>query len=254
VTVFTKNLDRLLKGDVAGAFFAAVLAQAGAAQLLSDEHFSVDGTLTQAWAGQKSFRPKDEQHKGPSGGGTDFKGTRRRNDTHESTTDPDARLYRKGNGQEARLCYLGHVVIENRNGLAVGGTLTGATGSAEREAALALADAIPRAGRASLGADRAYDTRDFVADLRARGITPHVAQHTTKRRSAIDGRTTRHLGYAMSIHARRFIERVFGWGKTTGPWRKTHFRGRPRVGMAFLFGLAVYDLVRLRTLLAEQAA
>lgn len=253
VTVFTKNRTRLLRGDVAGAFFAAVLAQAQAADLLSDEHFSVDGTLIEAWAGQKSFRPKDEGP-GPSGAGADFKGQQRRNDTHASTTDPDARLYRKGNGQEARLCYVGHVVIENRSGLAVGGTLTGATGTAEREAALVLAQAVPRASRASLGADKAYDTREFVAALRARGITPHVAQHTTKRRSAIDGRTTRHPGYAMSIGARRSIERVFGWGKTTGPWRKTHFRGRDRVGMGFLFGLAVYDLVRLRTLLADQAA
>jgi len=254
VSVFTKNRERLLKGDVAQRFFAAVLAQAKEADLLSDEHFSVDGTLIEAWAGQKSFRPKDERPGPPggAGGAGDFKGKRRANDTHESTTDSEARLYRKSNGQEARLCYLGHVVIENRSGLAVGGTLTGATGTAEREAALALADAVPRTRRASLGADRAYDTRDFVAALRARGITPHVAQHTTKRRSAIDGRTTRHVGYAMSIHARRFIERVFGWGKTTGPWRKTHFRGRARVGMAFLFGLAVYDLVRLRTLLAEQ--
>jgi transposase len=250
VTVFTKNRTRLLTGDVAGAFFAAVIAQARAANLLSDEHFSVDGTLIEAWAGQKSFRPTDEGP-GPSGGGADFKGEQRRNDTHASTTDPDARLYRKGNGQEARLCYLGHVVIENRSGLAVAGTLTGATGTAERDAALALAQAVPRARRATLGADKAYDTRDFVAALRARGITPHVAQHTTKRRSAIDGRTTRHLGYASSIHARRFIERVFGWGKTVGPWRKTHFRGRDRVGMGFLFGLAVFDLVRLRTLLAS---
>ncbi|MHB8631166.1 MAG: IS5 family transposase [Candidatus Limnocylindria bacterium] len=249
VTVFTKNRTRLLKGDVAGAFFAAVLAQAQAADLLSDEHFSVDGTLIEAWAGQKSFRPKDEGP-GRTDGGADFKGEQRRNDTHASTTDPDARLYRKGNGQEARLCYQGHVVMENRNGLAVGGTVTLATGTAEREAALVLAQAVPRGRRPTLGADRAYDTRDFVAALRARGITPHVAQHTTKRRSAIDRRTTRHAGYPMSIHARRFIERVFGWGKTTGPWRKTHFRGQPRVGMGFLFGLAVYDLVRLRTLLA----
>jgi transposase len=252
VTVFTKNRTRLLRGDVAGAFFTAVLAQAQAADLLSDEHFSVDGTLIEAWAGQKSFRPKDEGT-GPGGAGN-FKGEQRRNDTHASTTDPDARLYRKGNGQEARLCYLGHVVIENRSGLAVGGMLTGATGTAERDAALALADVVPRARRASLGADRAYDTRAFVAALRARGITPHVAQHTTKRRSAIDRRTTHHPGYAASIHARRFIERVFGWGKTIGPWRKTHFRSRDRVGMGFLFGLAVYDLVRLRTLLADQAA
>jgi transposase len=252
VTVFTKNRTRLLKGDIAGAFFAAVLAQAQAANLLSDEHFSVDGTLIEAWAGQKSFRPKDEGTGPGAGAAGDFKGEQRRNDTHASRTDPDARLYRKGNGQEARLAYLGHVVMENRNGLAVGGTLTLATGTAEREAALVLAQAVPRARRATLGADRGYDTRDFVAELRARGITPHVAQHTTKRRSAIDGRTTHHPGYAMSIHARRFIERVFGWGKTVGPWRKTHFRGRDRVGMGFLFGLAVYDLVRLRTLLAEQ--
>ena len=253
VTVFTKNRTRLLTGDVAGAFFAAVLAQAQAADLLSDEHFSVDGTLIEAWAGHKSFRPKDERPgAGGAGGVGDFKGERRTNETHASTTDGDARLYRKGNRHEARLAYLGHVVMENRNGLAVAGTLTLATGFAEREAALALADAIPRARRASLGADKAYDTADFVAALRARGITPHVAQHTTKRRSAIDGRTTRHPGYAMSVGARRFIERVFGWGKTTGPWRKTHFRGRDRVGMGFLFGLAVFDLVRLRTLLAAQ--
>jgi len=249
VTVFTKNRQRLLTGDVAGAFFTAVLAQAQAAQLLSDEHFSVDGTLIEAWAGQKSFRPKDEGTGPGAGAAGDFKGEQRRNDTHGSTTDPDARLYRKGYGQEARLCYFGHVVMENRNGLAVGGTVTLASGTAEREAALVLAQAVPRGRRATLGADKAYDTRDFVAELRARGITPHVAQHTTKRRSAIDGRTTRHVGYARSIHARRFIERVFGWGKTTGPWRKTHFRGRDRVGMGFLFGLAVYDLVRLRTLL-----
>jgi len=255
VTVFTKNRDRLLRGDVAGAFFAAVITQARAADLLSDEHFSVDGTLIEAWAGQKSFRPKDEDGpSGSSGGPGDFKGQRRSNDTHRSTTDEDARLYRKGDGQEARLSYLGHVLIENRSGLAVGGTLTLASGTAEREAALALAEAVPRARRASLGADKAYDTADFVAALRERGMTPHVAQNTTNRRSAIDRRTTRHAGYAMSINARRFIERVFGWGKTTGPWRQTHFRGRPRVGMSFIFGLAVYDLVRLRTLLAPVAA
>ncbi len=255
VTVFTKNRERLLRGDVARAFFDAVVDQARKAHLLSDEHFSVDGTLIEAWAGQKSFRPKDEG--GPRGGGggggaADFKGQRRSNDTHRSTTDEDARLYRKGDGQEARLAYIGNVLIENRNALAVGGTLTLATGYAEREAALALAEGVPRG--ATLGADKAYDTADFVAGLREQGITPHVAQNTANRRSAIDGRTTRHIGYAMSINARRFIERVFGWGKTVGPWRQTHFRGRPRVGMSFLFGLAVYDLVRLRTLLAPKAA
>lgn len=256
-TVFTKNRERLLKGDVAQAFFEAVVDQARQAKLLSDEHFSVDGTLIAAWAGQKSFRPKDEQGsdgKGPRGGGgaADFRGQRRSNETHRSTTDADARLYRKGDGQEARLAYLGHVLIENRNALAVGGALTLATGYAEREAALALAEGVPRGS--TLGADKAYDTADLVADLRTLGVTPHVAQNTAHRRSAIDGRTTRHPGYAMSINARRFIERVFGWGKTVGPWRQTHFRGRPRVGMSFLFGLAVYDLVRLRTLLEPKVA
>ena len=252
VTVFTKNRERLLKGEVAQAFFAAVVDQARAARLLSDEHFSVDGTLIEAWAGQKSFRPKDGSGGTSAGGRGDFKGQRRTNETHQSTTDEDARMYRKGDGQEAQLAYLGHVLIENRHCLAVGGMLTLATGYAEREAALALAEAVPRGG--TLGADKAYDTADFVAGLRERGITPHVAQNTTNRRSAIDRRTTRHVGYAMSINARRFIERVFGWGKTVGPWRQTHFRGRPRVGMSFLFGLAVYDLVRLRTLLAAKAA
>lgn len=252
VTVFTKNRERLLEGDVAQAFFTAVVAQARKAQLLSDEHFSVDGTLIEAWAGQKSFRPKDGR--GPRGGGgaADFKGQRRSNDTHRSTTDADARLYKKGHGQEARLAYIGNVLIENRSTLAVGGTLTLATGYAEREAALALAEGVPRG--ATVGADKAYDTADFVASLRLRGITPHVAQNTSNRRSAIDRRTTRHAGYAMSINARRFIERVFGWGKTVGPWRQTHLRGRRRVGWWFLFGLAVYDLVRLRTLLAPKAA
>lgn len=254
VTVFTKNRKRLLDSDVAGHFFRAVVDQARAAGLLSDEHFSVDGTLIQAWAGQKSFQPKDGGGKGGGGGGADFKGERRSNETHRSTTDEDARLYRKGSGQEARLAYLGHVVIENRSGLVVGGEVTLATGTAERDAAVALAEVVPRAARATLGADKAYDTRDCVAELRRQGITPHVAQNTSNRRSAIDRRTTRHEGYAMSIHARRFIERVFGWGKTIGPWRQTHFRGRPRVGMSFLFGLAVYDLVRLRTLTAGEAA
>ena len=254
VTVFTKNRDRLLRGQVAEAFFAAVVAQAQRAGLLSDEHFSVDGTLIEAWAGQKSFRPKDEPPGGGAGGRGDFKGQRRSNDTHRSTTDKDARLYKKGHGQEARLAYLAHVMVENRSCLAVGGALTLATGTAERDAALALAEAVPRARRATLGADKGYDTAAFVAALRERGLTPHVAQNTAHRRSAIDGRTTRHVGYAMSINARRFIERVFGWGKTVGPWRQTHFRGRPRVGMSFLFGLAVYDLVRLRTLLAPATA
>ncbi len=245
VTVFTKNRQRLLSGEVAQAFFAAVIAQARAAQLLSDEHFTVDGTLIEAWAGHKSFRPKG---RGPGGGGEgDFKGQRRRNDTHRSTTDPEARLWRKGASQDARLCYLGHALVDNRHGLAVGAAVTPASGTAERDAAIALAASVPRG--ATLGADKAYDTRGFVSALRERGITPHVAQNTTNRRSAIDGRTTRHPGYGMSQHARRLGERVFGWSKTIGLQRKTRYRGQPRVGWAFTFTLAVYDLVRMRTLL-----
>ena len=250
VSVFTKNRARFIDGDVAQRFFAAVVAQARAAGLLSDEHFTVDGTLIEAWAGQKSFQPKDRSGGSAPGGTGDFKGTPRRNDTHQSTTDPDARLYRKSNGQGAELSYFGHVLSENRNGLAVGGTVTTATGTAEREAALALLGP-PRGTRITLGCDKAYDTSDFVAALRARGITPHVCQHTTKRRSAIDGRTTRHPGYAQSQAARRRGERVHGWTKTVGLQRQTHQRGTARVGWVFTLALAVYDLVRMRSLLAS---
>ncbi len=252
VTVFTKNRERLLRGEVAQRFFAAVLAQARERALLSDEHFSVDGTLVEAWAGQKSFRPTDEQGGPPKGEG-DFKGERRLNDTHRSTTDPEARLFRRGDSHEARLAYLGHVLMEHRSGLAVAGELSEANGFAEREAALRLVRAAKLKPGASLAADRAYDTRDFVAALRAAGVVPHVAQHTTKRRSAIDARTTRHPSYATSINARRGIERVFGWLKTIGLLRKTRFRGRRRVGWHFLFGLAAYNLVRLRGLTALAA-
>ena len=254
VTVFTKNRERLLKGDVAARFFAAVLRQAKEADLLSDEHFSVDGTLIEAWASQASFKPKDEPYgKGGAPGAGDFKGQRRRNDTHQSTTDPDARLYRKGNGQEAKLCYLGHVLSENRHGLAVGGSLTQANGTAEREAALALIKQVPRAAHVTLGCDKAYDTAAFVADARAAGVTPHVSQNTTNRRSAIDGRTTRHRGYEVSAFKRRLAEGVWGWCKTVGLLRKTRHRGKPRVGWVFTFTLAVYDLVRMRKLLAVGA-
>ncbi len=254
-TVFTKNRERLLKGDVAQRFFAAVLRQARAAELLSDEHFSVDGTLIEAWASQQSFKPKDAANgkdrtpPTPTGGAGDFKGQRRSNDTHRSTTDPEARLYRKGNGQEARLCYLGHVLSENRHGLAVGGILTEAGGTAEREAALSLITKLPRAAHVTLGADKAYDTADFVARARAAGVTPHVSQNTTNRRSAIDGRTTRHPGYDVSAFKRRLAEGVFGWTKTVGLLRKTRHRGTKRVGWVFAFTLAVYDLVRMRKLI-----
>jgi transposase len=249
VTVFTKNRERLLRGEVASAFFEAVLRQAREAELLSDEHFSVDGTLVEAWASHKSFRPKDRGDRG--GGAGDFRGTPRRNDTHQSTTDPEARLYRKGDAQPALLSYLGHVLMENRSGLAVAGTLTLATGYAEREAALALLrqTRARRGARATLGADRAYDTADFVRAVRAEGLTPHVAQNITNRHSAIDGRTTRHPGYLQSGRARRRIERVFGWTKTIGLLRKTRHRGRRRVGWMFTLGLAAHNLVRMRTLM-----
>lgn len=251
VTVFTKNRERLLKGDVAARFFSAVLRQAKEAGLLSDEHFSVDGTLIEAWASQASFKPKDApKGTGPTPGGVaDFKGQHRSNDTHESTTDPDARLYRKGDAQEARLCYQGHVLSENRHGLVVGALLTTAGGTAEREAALALLGQVPRAGHVTLGADKAYDTADFVARARAAGITPHVSQNTTRRRSAIDGRTTRHPGYEVSAFKRRLAEGIFGWAKTIGLLRKTRHRGTKRVGWVFTFTLAVYDLVRMRALI-----
>lgn len=249
-TVFTKNRERLLRGEVAQAFFSAVLAQAKERDLLSDEHFSVDGTQIEAWAGQKSFRPRDEEDRGDPPATGNFRGRPRRNDTHQSTTDPDSRLYRKSNGQEARLGYLGHALMENRSGLAVAGSLTLATGYAEREQALALAREAALPPGATLGADRAYDTADCVAALRAAGITPHVAQSITNRRSAIDGRTTRHPGYAQSATARRRIERIFSWIKTVALLRKTRHRGRRRVGWMFTFALAAHNLVRMRTLLA----
>ena len=256
-STFSQNRDKLVGHDVAKRFLAAVVAQAEAAGLTSDEHFSVDGTLIEAWASQASFRPKDEP---PGGGGAgsegDFKGQRRRNDTHRSTTDPDARLWRKGPGHEARLAYIGNVLIENRSGLAVRGRVEIASGTAERDAALRLLGPPPKQGtspRRTLGADKAYDSADFVADCRKRNVTPHVCQNTTKRRSAIDGRTTRHPGYAMSQFARRIGEGVHGWMKTVGQQRKTRHRGRRRVDWMFVFALAVYDLVRLRRLLGGAA-
>ncbi|MGH6947699.1 MAG: IS5 family transposase [Kiloniellales bacterium] len=261
VSVFTKNRDRLLAGDVAAKFLAAVLAQARRRNLLSDDHFSVDGTLIDAWASMKSFRPKDGSDDGPSGPGRNaelsFRGEKRSNETHVSTTDPDARLYRKGNGQSSRLAYMGHVLMENRNGLVVGASLTQATGRAEWEAALAMLDEVERGKhRITLGGDKGYDVAGFVQDLRARRVTPHIARndHVTKtgkrRRSAVNGRTTRHPGYAVSLRVRKRIEEVFGWMKTTGVMAKTRHRGRDRVGWMFTLTAAAYNLVRLPKLLA----
>jgi transposase len=254
-TTFTKNRERLLAGDVAQAFFEQVLAQAREHQLLSDDHFTVDGTLIVAWAGQKSFKstgapalpdpPDDPGH--PS---INFRGERRTNATHASTTAPAARLYKKAKGQEAKLCYLGHVLMENRQGLVVDTQLTQATGTAEREAALAMAEEIPGQHRVTLGGDRNYDTQAFVSDLREVQVTPHVAQHTTGRTRAIDGRTTRHPGYTISQQKRKQVEESFGWLKTVGLLRKTRHRGMARVGWMFTFAAAVYNLVRMRTLVA----
>src|SRR5467141_1396424 len=253
-TVFTKNRERLLRGDIARAFFERVRAQAEQRGLLSDEHFTVDGTLIDAWASLKSFQRKDTPPTTPDDPGNptvNFHGERRRNTTHASTTDPDARLARKGKGQEAKLFYTGHVLMENRNGLAVGGCVLPASGYAERAAALELLGALDRDRRLTLGADKGYDTRDFVAAVRLLGVTPHVAQNTTNRASAIDGRTTRHAGYAISQRRRKRVEEIFGWLKTVGLMRKTRHRGTRRVDWMFTFALAAYNLVRIRNLTVQ---
>jgi hypothetical protein len=245
----------LLEGDVAHAFFDQVLAQARERDLLSDEHFTVDGTLIEAWAGQKSFKRKqpvsiDVPPDDPGNPSVDFRGERRTNATHASTTDPEARLYKKAKGREARLCYLGHALMETHHGLVVDTRVTQATGTAEREAALAMAEAIPGQQRVTLGADKNYDTRDFVRELRELRVTPHVAQNTSGQSSAIDGRTTRHSGYGVSQRKRKCVEEIFGWLKTVGLLGKTRYRGVARVGWIFTFATAVYNLVRMRTLAA----
>jgi transposase len=256
VTVFTKNRERLIEGDIAAKFMTAVLRQPRVAALLSDDHFSVDGTLIEAWASMKSFRPKDGSGNPPDpgrNGERDFHGEKRSNDTHASTTDADARLIRKGPGQASKLAYMGHVLMENRNGLAVDVRLTHATGTAEREAALAMIQDRPGSHRKTLGADKAYDAAGFVADLRERSVSPHLAQNTNGRRSAIDGRTTRHAGYAVSQRIRKRIEEIFGWSKSSAGLRKTRHRGLARVGWMFALTVGAYNLVRLPKLLASPA-
>jgi transposase len=253
-SVFSKNRDRLLAGEVAQRFLAELLARPEVKRLLSTEHFSVDGTLIQAWASQKSFRRKDGEDEPPGpgrNGEKDFKGEKRSNTTHASTTDPDARLYRKGGGQPAELCYLGHALMENRSGLIVGGVATRATGDAEPLAAIELVKAVAGRRRITLGADKAYDTRNFVLECREENVTPHVAQNiTTTRGSRIDGRTTRHAGYAVSLRIRKRIEEGFGWVKEVAGLAQVKLRGLARVDFAFVLGLAAYDLVRLPKLLA----
>jgi transposase len=254
-TTFSKNRERLLRGEIAQRFFAQALADAQA--LLSDEHFTVDSTLIEAWASLKSFKPKEHTEAPPPddpGNPTvNFRGEARRNTTHESTTDPQARLYRRGPGREAKLCYMGHVLMENRHGLVVDAQVTQATGTAEREAAVAMVARRPRTRRVTVGADKAYDIRDFVGALRGLEITPHVAQNTTGRSSAIDERTTRHPGYAISQWKRKRVEEVFGWLKTIGLLHKARHRGEDRVNWMFVFATAVYNLVRIRNLVEAAA-
>ena len=252
-TVFCKNRDRLLGGDIARRFMSIVLNLPQVRQLLSSEHFSVDGTLIEAWASIKSFVPKDGNRPPPSGGGRnaerDFHGEKRSNATHSSTTDPDARLFRKGTGKEAKLCHMGHLMMENRNALIVDARLTEANGTAERATALDMIDDNARPG-GTVGGDKNYDTADFVAGNRERGCTPHVSQNNTNRRSAIDARTTRHPGYRISTIKRKQIEEAFGWMKTVGGLRKTRHCGRPLVEWFFVLTATAYNLVRIPKILA----
>ena len=253
---FSKNRDRLLEGAMAAKFLAAVLSQPRVKRLLSSEHFSVDGTLIEAWASMKSVKLKDPPGSGgPRGGGrnapADFRGEKRSNDTHRSTTDPDARLYRKVPGMEAKLCFIGHGLMENRSGLVVDARLTRVSGHAERLAALdMIRHFADRPIAITLGADKSYDTADFVEELRTINVRPHVAQNTTRRRSAIDRRTTRHPGYKASQRIRKRIEEAFGWIKTVAGLRKTKLKGRPKVDWAFTFAAAAYNLVRAPKLIA----
>jgi transposase len=263
-STFSKNRDRLLEGEIAAKFLAAVLEQPQVKRLLSSEHFSVDGTLIQAWASIKSFRRKDGSDNNSQGTGRNternFHKEKRSNDTHQSTTDPDARLYKKGDGQPAKLCYIGHALMENRHGLAVGGGISQATGTAERETALELVDGHYRGRRRiTLGADKAYDVTQFVHDLRDRLVTPHIAidGHVSKtgkhRKTAIDARTTRHAGYDISQCCRKRIEEVFGWIKSAAGLAKVKLRGRERVDAAFTLALTAYNLIRLPKLLGAAA-
>jgi transposase len=257
-TTFTKNRDRLLAGDIADAFFAEVLAAIKQEGLLSDEHFTVDGTLLEAWASHKSFKPKDTPHTppdDPKNPTVNFHGQVRRNDTHQSTTDPDARLYKKAVGREAKLGYLAHLLTENRHGFIVDTAVTEASGTAERDAAIAMLGDLPlTTQRITVGGDKAYDKRAWVAAVRQMGITPHVAQNTfVYGGSAIDARTTRHAGYRLSDRKRKLVEQAFGWLKTVALFRKLRHRGGRLVDWLFSFGAAAYNLVRWRNLVMRQA-
>jgi len=255
VTVFTKNRDRLLEGDVAREFLCEVVEQARRKNLTSDEHFTVDGTLIEAWASLKSFQRKDQKNTPPEDPGNptvNFHGEKRSNATHGSTTDPDALLARKGSGKEAKLSYNGNLLTENRNGFIITTEVFQAKGTAERDAALVMLEQIPGGHRITVGADKAYDTRNFVSECRNMKVTPHVAQNTKRSGgSAIDGRTARHKGYEVSQKKRKRIEECFGWLKTIALMRKVRHRGIEKVGWVFTFAAAAYNLVRMRKLLAS---
>ena len=255
-TVFSKNRERFINGEIARKFFDQVMAKARAENLVSDDHFSVDGTLIEAWASMKSFQKKDDTEPKPPvddpGNPTvNFRGEKRSNETHESKTDPDARLARKSKGQESKLAYCGNALIENRNGLVADVELLQANGTAERDAAVMMAERIAGTHRVTMAGDKGYDTKDLVKQLRKMKVTPHVAQNTTNRTSAIDQRTTRYDGYKVSLRRRKLVEEVFGWMKTVGGQRKTRYRGLWRVSWIFTFAAATYNLVRMRTLMAR---
>jgi len=254
-STFTKNRERFLLSDISGVFFDRVLRLASGSGLLSDEHFTVDGTLIESWASLKSFRDKsgsddsDAPGSSSSDGLVSFHGERRSNMTHESSTDPDSRLYRKGKGKESKLSYMGHVLMENRSGLVTSARVTRADGFAERDAALEMLTGVAFGKRVTLGADKGYDAKEFISLLRELNVTPHVAQNDTRRRSAIDGRTVRHSGYAVSQRVRKRVEEVFGWLKTIGGLARARHRGLARVEWAFRFAAAVYNLVRMKNIL-----
>jgi transposase len=259
-TVFSKNRERLLNGAIASKFFQKVLELAETESLVSNDHFSVDGTQIQAWASHKSFQTKEQENKSDDGDddsgnpSIDFHGEKRTNETHESKTDPDSKLYKKSKGSESKLSYLGHALMENRNGLVVDARITEANGTAERDAAMGMAMKISTEHRKTLGADKGYDTKNFVGVMGALNVTPHVAQNIERRGgSAIDERTTRHEGYEVSQKKRKLIEEIFGWLKTVGPMRRPHFRGIKRMSWWFEFSVAVYNLLRIRNLLAQKA-
>lgn len=250
-TVFTKNRERLFNDEVATIFFQQVLLEARKKKLISNDHFTVDGTLIEAWASLKSFQPKDENNdQKPEGGGrnpdVNFHGKKRKNDTHESKTDPESRLYTKGSGKEAKLYYMGHVLMENRNGLAVNCHTTEANNRAEREATLDMLFEKISNKRKTLGGDKGYYVKEFIEDLRCLNFTPHIAERATG--SGIDGRTKRHAGYKISQRKRKCVEEIFGWVKTIGNMRKTHYRGKQKVSAMFTFALSVYNLLRIRNL------